>query len=340
MLRGLFLENLSLKLLSLLLAVTIYLFVNYETMTEIGLPVPIELIGIPPNFTLVEQPPSTAHVRIEGPKTRLDSINRESLKFVVDLVSAREGMSTFKLDESQLRLPQGSKVRSVSPSAVNVTMERTETRKVPVVPHFDGEPSDDAVLASIRVSPAQIEISGPVTSLDSVEFVRTSRVSLRARRESFVAKVGIDASGLPLAAEGDRPVQVFVEFLSRKERETLSGVIVETRGPLGYPIRIEPPTVDVIVEGDPMAVREIARTRRLSAYVDIEGLEAGEYDRPIEFAFGGDAFVAQAEPEQVRVVLVGATPPRPAAPPTGPGASPPATPAPPGGNTPTAPAAP
>ncbi|MCA9771287.1 MAG: hypothetical protein KC466_02705, partial [Myxococcales bacterium] len=313
MLRSLFLENLSLKLLSLLLALTIYLFVNYETTTEIGVPVPVELIGIPPNFTLIGQPPSTAHVRIEGPKTRLDSINRESLKFVVDLASAQEGLSTFKLSEEQLRLPQGCEVRSISPSAITVSLELTEKRKFPVYPHFEGEPPDDVVIGSIRVSPATIQISGPLSALDSIEFVRTTRISLRGRRESFVAKVGIDATGQPVAPTSNDPIQVFIEFLSRKERGTLPAIPVETRGQLPYPIRIEPPAIDVTLEGPPMAVRTLVRNRQLSAYVDIEGLEAGEYDRPIEFSFQGDQIIARSTPETVRVVLVGPGAPAPEA---------------------------
>ncbi|MBZ0254381.1 MAG: hypothetical protein K8I02_13655, partial [Candidatus Methylomirabilis sp.] len=200
MLRRFFLEDWRLKALSLAIAFAMYVFVNYETRSEVGFPVPVELANIPPWLTLTAQPPSAAYLRVVGPRTRIGAVDREELRFRIDLADAQEGVSTYNLNAGDLGLPGGIEARSVSPSSISLTLEATRRRVVPVNPAFSGFLPPGLVLAGIRVAPARAEVSGPASSVDAIEAAWTSRISLAGRTESFVETAALDFRGAQASA--------------------------------------------------------------------------------------------------------------------------------------------
>lgn len=117
-------HNLGLKVLSLLLAMVLWLFVAAGTESEISLSLPVVFTHLPPGLAIVSLPPARIDARLAGPRILLLRLNAERLPVVLDLQDAREGSTVFPGVESAIRVPEGVRVRRVTPAAIEVKLAR------------------------------------------------------------------------------------------------------------------------------------------------------------------------------------------------------------------------
>src|SRR5262249_32572844 len=102
LLRRWFLENVALKTVALVLAVTLFIRVRGEKETERSVKVRIAYIK-PDDRVLVSDVPQTVDVWVRGPWTRIKRLDTDDIDpLVVDLTKVGDGQVT--LDESSVRL--------------------------------------------------------------------------------------------------------------------------------------------------------------------------------------------------------------------------------------------
>jgi len=107
--------NLQMKFLSLLLAVTIWLFVILETGAEIEIPLAVSYVNIPAGLAVKGDSGSGFSLRVEGPRVLLIRQRLKGVSVRLDLSGASEGRVDFPEIERLVRLIQGVKVLGVSP---------------------------------------------------------------------------------------------------------------------------------------------------------------------------------------------------------------------------------
>lgn len=117
-------ENLEkekwLMVLSLLVAVLLWLFTAAERDGQIALTVPLEYGNLSPDLAIVNHPPAQVEVTVTGPRILLLKLRRERLKIPLDLRSAREGSTVFGGLERLVRLDHELRVTGVLPAAIEV----------------------------------------------------------------------------------------------------------------------------------------------------------------------------------------------------------------------------
>lgn len=123
-------NNLSLKLLALLLATALWLLATGAKDSERDLSLPLTLRNLPAGFSLAGQLPDTIEVTVSGPRIRLLGLRTEELSLSLDLRNLGEGTVTFSGMEKRLRIPPGITVMRIYPSVVDVTLVRTQRRGV------------------------------------------------------------------------------------------------------------------------------------------------------------------------------------------------------------------
>jgi len=131
-------HNLGLKLLSLIMAVVIWFFVEFGKETEISMEVPVRFENIPPGLVITGAPPSPINIRLKGQRIVLMKLRAVRPVAHLDLKGAAEGTTGFPNMERMINLPEGVRVTRVTPVALEVrltktAMERrgTVTRDVP-----------------------------------------------------------------------------------------------------------------------------------------------------------------------------------------------------------------
>jgi len=120
-------HNLGLKIMSLFLAVVLWLFVAAEKDSEIFLSIPVVIANLPAGLVVANRPPSRIDVKFAGPKILLMSLQRDQHKVYLDMKDAHEGTTEFPGLERAVRISEGVRITRISPAVVDVTLVREGT---------------------------------------------------------------------------------------------------------------------------------------------------------------------------------------------------------------------
>lgn len=205
------LQHPGLKVLSVGLAVLLWLIVAGEETVERGLRVPLELQQFPAGLELKGDSPTFVDVRVRGSSGTISRMSSGDLIAAIDLRTARPGARLFQLTPEQVRTPFGVEVVQVTPSSVALTFENSKTRMVPVSPAWEGTPDRGYVVGKVTAVPRTVEVTGPESSVDRVTEAVTEPVSVAGLRQSVTETVTVGFIDPSLRVTSPRPATVSVQ---------------------------------------------------------------------------------------------------------------------------------
>lgn len=283
---GALFENLGLKFLSMVLAITVFLLVNTDRDREISARVGISYT-MPDDKVLVSERLDEVRISIKGPWQRLRRFDERELERInIDLRRAQSG--DVYITPDMITVPSGLRVTSISPRTIRVAFDRRVEKIVEVTPHLVGRPMHGYVVAEVHPLPATIKVRGAERALKALTSVRTTDVSVDGRAEAFttVAKA-LTPDDVEPAGTGEVQIQIQIdeELVTRR----LPGQVVRVAGEGVDPARwqVSPAQVEVTLTGTLLAVEKAraalapvvkpsaADTRPREVAVSIEGLPPG-----------------------------------------------------------------
>lgn len=229
LLRRIFLEDWSLKLLSLAIAIVLWLLVTGQNQ-PVTAHVNVQLNFIRPQaLEISNDPPRTVDVMLTGSRNKLDDLTSLDLVATVDITDQRAGERVLRLaDKAVITLPQGIKVDGYQPSAIPIRLEEVVDRQVNVEPKLEGKPTDGYEVYSVYPNKGSIAVRGPASHVNSLQKVMTESIWLGGRKESFTApNVAIDVPD-PKVDLLEPVVNVNIEIGERRIEKNFSGVSVTT----------------------------------------------------------------------------------------------------------------
>src|ERR1043166_9123993 len=162
LLRRIFIEDWSLKLLSLAIAIALWLLVTGQNQ-PVTAHVNVQLNFIrPQSLEISNDPPRTVDVMLTGSRNKRDDLTSLDLVATVDISDQRAGERILRLaDKAQIILPQGIKVDGFQPSAIPIRLEEIVDRQVNVEPKLEGKPADGYEVYSVYPNKGGISGRGP-----------------------------------------------------------------------------------------------------------------------------------------------------------------------------------
>ncbi len=250
--------NLIRAIVALILAFTLWAWVTAEQDPEISRTIPsvqVTATHVPKSMQVVGDLPHV-EIRLEGPQSKLQSLETGQIQAVVDLGSVKQP-GTVSADV-QITAPSRIRVRSVNPSKVDVHLDQ--------VASIDGiavettQPIDlpsNYVVKSITASPDHVTVNGPQENVNQVVAARID-VSVSGRTSSYseqVTPVPVDSNGNPVPNVTLDPTQVTLKVdlqVSGQVRRVIPEVTGTDALAPGYEL-VRPPTVvpsdQVIIDG-------------------------------------------------------------------------------------------
>ena len=291
-------ENLPLKAVSLALAVGLWFVIAGDTMSEIGLGVPLELRNFPAQLELTGDPVNSVEVRLRASPGIIHGLGPGDVSAQIDLTGTGEGERIVHMTADSIRVPFGVTVLKISPAILTLKFERTMQKTVPIRPRLAGTPGEGYEAAEPASQPAEIQIAGPRSRVQQVESAFTEPVSVEGARTAIVADRNIGLQDPLLRLLGNPRVRVTVPIREVQETRTLDGLAISVRGSDAL---VHPQTVRIVVEGPASAVRRLSAAD-LKPYVDATTLEAaGSLPVSVEILPGHVGVKIQAtEPGAVR----------------------------------------
>ena len=182
-------HNIGLKLISLGLAMGLWLAVARDPVDEVPLEIPIEFHRMPDNLEISSDNIPRARILLRGPERLIHRLTASDVHAEIDLghVTA-PGERTFDLSSHQIEKPHDLQVVQVMPSQFRLDFDRRESREVEIKPRVVGTFAAGRQIGNIEVMPSKILISGPKKRVDAVESAITDPVDVSGiiLRGSFV----------------------------------------------------------------------------------------------------------------------------------------------------------
>jgi len=244
--RKLFLEDWSLKLLSLAIAVVLWLVVTGQN-EPVTAHVNVQLNFIrPQSLEISNDPPRTVDVMLTGSRNKLDDLTALDLVATVDISEQQPGERILRLaDKAIISLPQGVKVDGFQPSAIPIRLEPIVERQVVIEPKLEGKPADGYQVYSVRPSKGAVLVRGPESRVAALQKLLTESIWLSGHKETFTAQnLNIDVPDTKVDLL-DPIVNVVIEIAEASVERTFIGVRFANAS------SGDPPTLTVTVSGPP-----------------------------------------------------------------------------------------
>lgn len=196
-LQGFFLHNLTAKIVALIAACVLWVFVmnDQNPPTESGFSVPLTTLN-PPAESRVNQSAESVRIKLRAPRSVLAAINTEEIHAFVDLAGLEPGTHPLHV---QTVIPQGTEVVSVLPETVTFTIDPIIQKRMPLRLVRTGAPPSGLTVASIEPDTRMVTIVGPQSLIKTVaEVVGTVPVPSTATGD-----IDLDVSLTPVDEDGE-----------------------------------------------------------------------------------------------------------------------------------------
>jgi YbbR domain-containing protein len=265
-------RNAGLKLISLLLAFLIWFSINVsERDAERTVKLEVSTRRVPPGLIVTNLRTKTVAVTLRGPRTILDGVDERKTRIALDFSGATPGTRPVELKGEMLRpeLPRRLKVVRLEPARATFTIERIVRRPVPVRADVTGVPAFGYKAGTARVTPAEVQVSGPSSKVAELKEVTTEPIELRGLSQTITREV-------LLSWAGD-----FVSFAPDRVSVTL--VVEEAR-------------VTLTVKGPQRLLQDFALKDGMP-YVDAKGLGPGKHRVSVQVDLPPELEIVRRQPE-------------------------------------------
>jgi len=252
--------NIGLKIVSLLFAVFLWLYVTAQIGEKQTFRVPLVLANVPESLTVVREAPADIAITMRSTRSELLKLRLLSnVKATVDLGAARGGRVIVPLSTAILNLPSGFKVEDAaieSPKSLTLDFERVVSVSAAVAPALRGAvPKGMILVGRPVVTPDRVLLRGPASAMNGITSVETEPIDLQNKRGKFSREVSLRPGGRRKAA----PSRVLVEFeVSKRAVRTISGIPPTLlQGEEGLVVEFSPKTAALTVEGPETLVNRL-----------------------------------------------------------------------------------
>jgi YbbR domain-containing protein len=209
-------HNLGWKVLSLAIAVLIWMVVANEPQLSTFASARIEFKNLPDSLELASNPETSVLLELRGPSGPLGGLSDGTRHpaVILDMTGIAPGEHTFAIGPGNVTLPRGVRIVRATPSEERFDFDRPLVRSVPVTPRFSGEGRNGYHVTALHIEPPALEITGARKRVAAVQSVVTDPIEVGSA--TGFLKVRVNAYVPDPFVRFDVPPQVTVSFTMRK----------------------------------------------------------------------------------------------------------------------------
>jgi YbbR domain-containing protein len=293
-------RNAGLRLLSIVLAIGLWLFVNAgERNAQQSFTVPISYRGLRPHFVIADPHPESVSIEVSGPRTLLSLIAPNRLTLKLNLAGAGVGQMLFKIGPDSFNVLRKTTVVSVSPSQIVLEIDHIVPRSVPVHLVLNGAVADGYHVTSIDVNPRMVMIKGPSKQIARIQEIASEAIDLDGATGNLSREVPLD---VPVGATRVDPSEVAAaiavsESIANKE---FRAVPVQVRNS-GYTWKVQPGQLNVTLRGPVLRLAQVNLAN--AVVIDADGMTPGNYAVPVRVELPEGVELVHQSAEKVRLTV-------------------------------------
>jgi len=199
-------QNEKLKLsiaavVSFLLVTSIWYSFSRGLETLISLETPIDYMNRDPQMEILDTSVNAVTLNISGSGPLIKSIRPDQVMVRIDLKNATVGSNTFTISKENITLPPGVYLKNVKPATVEVVLDTTIKKRLPVQIDWTGKLPPELILVQATVDPPAVEVIGRNKILRDVATIYTKKVFLDTitKSGSLTVNLALTPASLKLA---------------------------------------------------------------------------------------------------------------------------------------------
>ncbi|HVN91364.1 MAG TPA: CdaR family protein [Candidatus Binataceae bacterium] len=272
-------HNIGTRILSLLLAIGLWVFVNAGQRGSLqSFNVPISYRNIPPHFVITNPHPESVKIEVSGPRTLLSIIDANRLTVKLDLTGVGVGQASFKIDPDAFSLPRLTTLTSITPSQIILELDKVVSREVPTHLALMGKVAQGYRIVSLEMNPHTVTVRGPSKDLAHIDEVESEPIQLSGLTGNIERMVPLAE---PSATVRIDPSEVGAKLvIGPIEEDRVVRAVPITVHNSAYPATVHPSLMSLTVHGPELVLDQLDRTKLVS--IDASGFAPGNYEIPLE----------------------------------------------------------
>ncbi len=162
------LNNSLIKLVAIITALIIYIYVGLENKVEKVIRVPLLLENLPRGYVISgDFPPRYLTLWLYGSKGGMAKVDENEISARINLKKASKRVRTYS-PVVYYDFPRSVKVDRMSPDKVEIKFSKRSKKIVEVEPTFINEPKEDVEVVVYKIKPKKINVYGPENILKDI----------------------------------------------------------------------------------------------------------------------------------------------------------------------------
>ena len=191
-LKNWFLKNIDIKLLSLFLAIILWLYIagGENPMVENFIDIPLTQINLGEDLVIKEFPVNVS-VGIKGPKNIINNISSHQVNGIVNFSEiSKEGLYKLKVEVAP---PKKTQITRIIPSEIKVEVEKVLTKEIEVEYSLIGVPEKGYSLTDEpQFNPSKVKIIGAQSVLENIKQIICA-IDISGIKEDLSRKLKVKA---------------------------------------------------------------------------------------------------------------------------------------------------
>jgi uncharacterized protein (TIGR00159 family) len=201
---------------SLLLVTAVWFSVSRGLDSLTSLDVPVVYANRDTRMEILEASSNSVRLNLAGSGALLRSLRPEQVNVRIDLKWALAGKNRFVLTSDNVSLPPGVSLRSCEPAAIEVTLDATVTKELPVQVDWVGKLPVHLSMTEARCDPQRVTVIGSRKTLEAVTTLYTEGVALERLERSGALTVTLALYPAALRLEGGTNPAITVYYTLRE----------------------------------------------------------------------------------------------------------------------------
>ncbi len=189
-------SNLTARLICLVCAVMLWVYVASTKKGEITVRVPIEFRNIPATEVIVKKQFKSVMIVLSGKNEDIKSVDTKSIKAFVNLENAASGENLqYPIEINRAIVPDTVSV-DLSQQKLLLSIEKREYKKVIVIPETSGKPRNGYALGTIKILPEYVTVSGAASQLRKIDAVYTKKIHVNTILKRMSVEVALNIESM------------------------------------------------------------------------------------------------------------------------------------------------
>jgi len=206
-------------ILAFVFVFTAWFAVTRGKNTLINIVAPIEFMNKNPEAEIAESAFDSATIQVTGSEILVSAIREGQIRVQVDISKAHPGLNRFELDSSTVTIPAGIKLKKISPASIEVVIDTTATKKIPVQVDWTGKIPDGIRIADVQPNPEFILVKGRSKILEGIETLYTQKIPVGEITASGAARVPVILDSSSISIAPGEPHNIEVSYTVEKTNE-------------------------------------------------------------------------------------------------------------------------